>query len=197
MNRTNIASRAARWSARHRRAAILGWIAFVVLSLGIGSAIGTQNIADEDQGNGDSRTADRIIADAGFPEDASEQVFIQSRGDVKAGDPEFQAAIREVESRLARGPARRRARVSARGRQRRPDLRRRQRGAGDVRAPRRRRPDGRAGGRGGGRGRRGPGRRIRIFGSSSSATRASRRPPRRASTRTSSRPSSCRCRSRC
>ena len=83
MNRTNIASRAARWSARHRRAAILGWIAFVVLSLGIGGAVGTQNIADEDQGNGDSRTADRILADAGFPDDASEQVFIQSRGDLE------------------------------------------------------------------------------------------------------------------
>ena len=77
MNRTNIASRAARWSARHRRAAILGWIAFVVLSLGIGGAVGTQNIADEDHGTGESRTAERILADAGFPDDASEQVFIQ------------------------------------------------------------------------------------------------------------------------
>jgi uncharacterized membrane protein YdfJ with MMPL/SSD domain len=104
MNRTNIASRAASWSARHRRPAILGWIAFVVLSLGIGSAIGTQNIADEDQGTGDSRTADRIVADAGFPDDASEQVFIQSRGDLNAGDPEFRAAIGDVESRLANVP---------------------------------------------------------------------------------------------
>ena len=116
MNRTNIASRAASWSARHRRAAILGWIAFVVLSLGIGSAIGTQNIADEDQGNGDSRTADRIVADAGFPDDASEQVFIQSRGDLNAGDPEFRAAIRDVESRLAEVPARGGGEVSPGGR---------------------------------------------------------------------------------
>ena len=44
----------------------------------IGSAVGTQNIADEDLGNGDSRTAERILADAGFPDDASEQVLIQS-----------------------------------------------------------------------------------------------------------------------
>ena len=104
MYRSNIASRAARWSARHRRAAILGWIAFVVLSLAVGSAIGTQNIADEDAGNGDSRTAERILADAGFPDDASEQAFIQARGDLRAGDPEFQAAIRDVESRLAHVP---------------------------------------------------------------------------------------------
>ena len=103
MNRSNIASRAASWSARHRRTAILGWIAFVVLSLGIGSVVGTQNIADEDQGTGDSRTADRILADAGFPDDASEQVFIQSR--------------RRPERRRSRVPGRDpRRRVAARGR---------------------------------------------------------------------------------
>ena len=45
MNRNNIASRAARWSAGHRRTAILGWIAFVALPLAIGSFVGTQNIA--------------------------------------------------------------------------------------------------------------------------------------------------------
>ena len=77
----NIASRAARWSASHRRTAILGWIAFVVLSLACRERRRHQNIADEDQGNGDSRTAERILADAGFPEDASEQVFVQARGD--------------------------------------------------------------------------------------------------------------------
>ncbi len=101
MDRNGIASRAARWSARHRRAAILGWIAFVVLSLGIGSAVGTQLIADEDLGNGDSRKGEQILADAGFPENADEEVMVQSRGDLRAGDSEFNAAIRDVESRLA------------------------------------------------------------------------------------------------
>ena len=67
MQRTNLTSRAARWSAKHRRIAILGWIAFVVLSLAVGSFVGTKTIADEDLGNGDSRTGDRIVADAGFP----------------------------------------------------------------------------------------------------------------------------------
>ena len=102
MNRSNIASRAARWSAGHRRTAILGWIAFVVLSLAIGSFVGTQNIADEDQGNGDSRTADRILAEAGFPDDASEQAFIQARADETAGDPGFRAAIRDDARRASR-----------------------------------------------------------------------------------------------
>ena len=80
MYRTNIASRAARWSAKHRRAAILGWIAFVVISLGLGSAIGTQTIADEDLGNGESREGEQVLADAGFPEKAAEEVFDPESG---------------------------------------------------------------------------------------------------------------------
>ena len=78
MDRTSIASRAARWAANHRRAAILGWIAFVVAAFMIGGAVGTQTIADEDLGNGDSRTADQIVADAGYPEDDGESVLVQS-----------------------------------------------------------------------------------------------------------------------
>jgi RND superfamily putative drug exporter len=99
MQATGISSRAARWSARHRRVAILGWIAFVALSVVIGGKIGTQTIADEDLGNGDSRQADQILADSGFPEDESETVLIQSDS-TTVEDPEFQAAIRDVESRL-------------------------------------------------------------------------------------------------
>jgi RND superfamily putative drug exporter len=101
MDRTGIASRAARWSAKHRRAAILGWIAFVVVSFGLGGMAGTQLIADEDLGNGESRQGEQILADAGFPETADEEVMIQSRGDMRAGDPEFDAAIRDVEARLS------------------------------------------------------------------------------------------------
>ena len=32
----NIAARAGRWSARHRKAAVLGWLAFVVATLVLG-----------------------------------------------------------------------------------------------------------------------------------------------------------------
>jgi len=101
MNRKSISSRAARWSAQHRRAAILGWIAFVAISFVIGGMIGTQNIADEDLGNGESRAGERVLANAGFPDDDSESVLVQSRGDLEAGDAEFRVAVRDVEQRLA------------------------------------------------------------------------------------------------
>ena len=35
---TNIAARMGRWSARHRKTAIFGWLAFVAASFAIGSA---------------------------------------------------------------------------------------------------------------------------------------------------------------
>ena len=104
MKRTGITSRTARWSARHKKTAIFGWIALVLASLVVGNLVGTKNLADEDQNNGDSRKAEQILADAGFPDDASESVLIQSRGKLRASDPAFRAAIRDVESRLAKVP---------------------------------------------------------------------------------------------
>src|SRR5687768_5026642 len=97
MQRNGIAQRAARWSANHRKAAILGWIAFVVAAMFIGNSIGTKTIADEDSGNGESRVADQVIADSGFPEDASEQVLVQAREGQSTDDPAFRAAVADVE----------------------------------------------------------------------------------------------------
>ncbi len=63
---TNIAARMGRWSARHRKTAIFGWLAFVVASVVIGGAIGMKTIDQNDINVGEARTADHIIRDAGF-----------------------------------------------------------------------------------------------------------------------------------
>ena len=115
MSRTSIASRAARWSAKHRRIAILGWIAFVVLSIAIGGKVGTEQIADEDLGNGESRQGEQVLADAGFPDNQTEQVLIQTRGDSTVDDPAFRAAVSEVVAQLSRCRARDRDRVASDG----------------------------------------------------------------------------------
>src|SRR3954471_13387554 len=96
----NLAARAGHWSARHRKIAIFGWIAFVVIAFVIGGAAGTKKIKDENQGNGDSRRAAQIVAAAGLKDRASEQVLIQSRGAVRAKDPQFRAAVLDVTNRL-------------------------------------------------------------------------------------------------
>src|SRR2546430_15014020 len=102
METRNLAARAGNWSARHRKAAIWGWVAFVVIALVVGMGAGTKNIKDEDQGNGAPRTAARAIASAGLKERASEQVLIQSRGTLRAADRQFRAAVLDAHGRPSR-----------------------------------------------------------------------------------------------
>ena len=77
MQRSNIAARAGRWSAQHRRTAILGWLGFVIAAVALGSAIGTKQISQNSNGVGESGRAQQILHDR-FPQRANEQVLIQS-----------------------------------------------------------------------------------------------------------------------
>jgi RND superfamily putative drug exporter len=97
INPSSIAARAGRWSARHRRAAILGWVAFVVLAIALGSAVGTRTI-DDDFGPGESGRADRAL-DTAFNDNARESVLVQSRHG-SSQDSEFAAGVRDLLARL-------------------------------------------------------------------------------------------------
>src|SRR4051812_12336459 len=98
----NLAARAGYWSAKHRKIAIGGWLAFVVIAFVLGGAIGTKSLADDDAGNGSSQVADRAITKADFADKADEQVLVQARGGktITAKDPEFKAAVTDVVSKL-------------------------------------------------------------------------------------------------
>src|SRR4051794_30400784 len=100
VSRENLAARAGRWSAHNRKKAIWGWIAFVVLATVLGGAVGMNKMAQEDLGNGESRTADRAVAAAGFPDDADEQVLVQAKGSGTVRDANVRAAVRDAVSRL-------------------------------------------------------------------------------------------------
>ena len=80
MPHSNLAARAGRWSAQHRKTAVFGWLAFVAIAFVIGGMVGTKTLAPEEQGNGSSRVADQARADA-FPKEASESVLVQAKGD--------------------------------------------------------------------------------------------------------------------
>jgi uncharacterized membrane protein YdfJ with MMPL/SSD domain len=97
-----IASRAGVWSARHRKLAIWGWLAFVVLAVFIGGAVGTKTLEHADGSVGESGRADQAIADAA-PEYAQEMVLIQS-GSATAADPAFRAVVADVQRRLGALP---------------------------------------------------------------------------------------------
>ena len=91
----NLAARAGRWSAQHRKKAILGWLAFVVLAVFIGGSVGTKTLSDADFGIGESGRADEAVADH-FPEKAPESVLIQSRSGAETRDAGFRAVVDDV-----------------------------------------------------------------------------------------------------
>jgi uncharacterized membrane protein YdfJ with MMPL/SSD domain len=100
MQPRNLAARAGRWSAAHRKTAIFGWIAFVVLATLIGGNVGQKNLEQAASGNGDSKRGSMIVDDAGFPDTVGERVLIQGKGSVKADSPEVTAAVKDVVNRL-------------------------------------------------------------------------------------------------
>lgn len=95
----NIAARAARWSAAHRKTAIWGWLAFMVLAFFVGQQIGQNNLKPADKYVGESGTAERALDDAGLRPN-EEVVFIKS-DTLTSGAPAFQSAIADTTKELS------------------------------------------------------------------------------------------------
>jgi uncharacterized membrane protein YdfJ with MMPL/SSD domain len=102
MNSRNLAARAGKWSAQHRKTAILGWILFVVIATIGGMKVGQQELPSAEMGNGDSKRGEMIIDKADFPETVGEQVLVQGKGTVRADSPQVTAAVKDVVQRLER-----------------------------------------------------------------------------------------------
>jgi uncharacterized membrane protein YdfJ with MMPL/SSD domain len=102
MTSHNFAARAGRWSARHRKAAVLGWIAFVLTAFALGNLVVGTSSSSDDNGPGESGRADRILSGA-FPDHAHETVLVSSAG-ASASDPAFRAAVGDVVHRMRGNP---------------------------------------------------------------------------------------------
>jgi uncharacterized membrane protein YdfJ with MMPL/SSD domain len=94
----NIAARAARWSATHRKLAIFGWLAFVVAALVVGGAVGTKQLTDAEAVSGEAGRAEVAIEKSKLAP-SSEVVLIQSAR-LTASDPPFKAAVDEATRKL-------------------------------------------------------------------------------------------------
>jgi uncharacterized membrane protein YdfJ with MMPL/SSD domain len=100
VQKQNLAARAGRWSAQHRKTAVIGWLAFVIAAVFIGGQIGTKTIPSDEEGlTGDAKRSAEIVKDS-FPQTAGEQVLIQSKTEGPK-DPAFKAAVADVEKGLA------------------------------------------------------------------------------------------------
>ena len=95
----NLAARAAHWSAEHRKTAIFGWLAFVVVAVLLGNAVGKNEIHGPDQFSGEAGRAEQTLYDSGLRPN-TEHVLIQSN-ELEVGDPEFDAAIQQATRQLS------------------------------------------------------------------------------------------------
>jgi hypothetical protein len=96
----NLAARMARWSGRHRRKAIFGWLAFALVTFVVGmNVVGQKDISDLDQFSGEAGDAEKALDGAGL-RPVEEVVFVQS-DKLTIKDPEFRAAVEDVTGRIS------------------------------------------------------------------------------------------------
>jgi RND superfamily putative drug exporter len=100
LSRPPVVERIAGWSARHRKTAVLGWLALVVGAALIGSVLGTKNLPSYDPGQ--AGRAERVLNQPGVIQRPSESVLIQARsaGQTVRSDPEMRQAAQEVVAAL-------------------------------------------------------------------------------------------------
>ncbi len=91
----NIAARMGSWSTRHRKTAIIGWLLFVVVAVVIGGALGTKQLTNAENSDGQSAKAEAVLQNAGFTSPASENVLVQTRNG-KPDDAALRAAVAQV-----------------------------------------------------------------------------------------------------
>ena len=99
----NLAARAGRWSAAHRKTAIFGWLAFVIVATIIGGQLGTDTLGNNQSNVGESGRTDKTI-DKAFPDKAQETVLVQSQNGASVDDPGFHAAVDSTISALRNDP---------------------------------------------------------------------------------------------
>ncbi len=101
--RSNIAARAARWSAGRWKTAVSAWLVFCVAAIALGSVAGTKMLKDVDTAAGETKRAEQILDRSGFPNHAGESVLVESKSRTIA-DPAFRATVQDVLRTVSRQP---------------------------------------------------------------------------------------------
>lgn len=102
--RRSIAARVGRWSAHHKKTAVFGWLAFVVIAFVLGGAIGTRGLTDTEMGAGESARAEQAL-DRAFPRDSvDESILVQAPAGSSARDPDTRAAVTSLMATVGAQP---------------------------------------------------------------------------------------------
>src|SRR3954470_13091013 len=100
MEKRNLAARAGHWSATHRKTAIFGWLAFVVVAFMIGNTVAQKTIHGADDFSGESGRAEQALYDSGLrPND--ENVLVQSDS-LTISDARFRSAVVQASNELSK-----------------------------------------------------------------------------------------------
>jgi uncharacterized membrane protein YdfJ with MMPL/SSD domain len=102
VHRENLAARAGRWSARHWKTAVFGWLGFVLVAFALGNVVGTNSLSVNEPGPGESGRVQQVLNDK-FEQPAKELVLVQSSSLTATSAP-FHAAVQDVIRRLAAQP---------------------------------------------------------------------------------------------
>ncbi|HEY4346768.1 MAG TPA: MMPL family transporter [Gaiellaceae bacterium] len=92
----NVAARMGRWSASHWKTAVFGWLAFVVVAVAAGGAIGTKNIDQQDANVGQAHHADQILKQAGFQADPQTEIVLVQSNTLTIHDAAFRAVVNDA-----------------------------------------------------------------------------------------------------
>src|SRR4051812_18591944 len=99
----NIAASAGRWSARHKKTAVIGWIAFTILAYMAGGSVGLDSLKSTDLGVGDAGRAEKLVGDS-FPSDAGTEGVLISSKTLKSSDPKYKQQVSRLADKLAATP---------------------------------------------------------------------------------------------
>jgi uncharacterized membrane protein YdfJ with MMPL/SSD domain len=102
VHRENLAARVGRWSARHWKTAVFGWLGFVLVAFALGNVVGTDSLSVNEPGPGESGRVQQILNDK-FEQPAKELVLVQSSS-LTAASAGFHAAVRDVIRRMDAQP---------------------------------------------------------------------------------------------
>ena len=129
----NLAARMGRWSAAHRKTAIFGWLAFVIVAFSLSIFMPMHTIDQNDAGVGESGRADKIIDRAFNLEETGLGEFVVVQSDtLTVDDPEFRDGRRGRSATVDTFDAGQNIHSPLDRRARGPDLARPPRGAGLV-----------------------------------------------------------------
>ncbi|SOE00450.1 MMPL family transporter [Blastococcus haudaquaticus] len=98
----NLAARMGRWSARHRKTAVFGWLAFVALAVLASVLVPQAQLEDGEELVGAPAQAQVILEENGWEDPASEMVLVQRADDVS--DATATAALTDLVATLEDTP---------------------------------------------------------------------------------------------